>query len=215
MLQGHLATGGYGGIDDYVFALRRRLRIPADRVVSEVEDRLRESARTHGEAEAIARLGSPDGVARRLHLQARERATRDALRTLVVTGVTLLVGYLAVGVVEPPSRGPEGDIPLGLQWKLTFGGMFGLTAALFGVISIWQRVRDERDTALRFALASVTAAIPAVGFHITFQVDRLSSAAYDTWFIALVVTFALLRVLLLAAAFVLIARASRTIRASS
>ena len=202
-------------IDDYLMALRHRLRIPADRIIAEVEDHLRESAAVHGEADAIARFGSPEGVARRFHLEARQRATRQGLRVLVITGVLLVVGYLAVDVVQPRNPWPDRHMPLALQWKLMLGGMFGLVALAFGVAAIWQRVRDDRDAALRLALGSVIAAIPAVGFHIAFQVDRLSRVDHETWFTGLVVTSAVLRLGLLAAAVALIANANRQLRATA
>ena len=202
-------------IDDYLFALRRHLRIPADRIIAEVEDHLRESAATYGEAAAISRFGSPEGVARRFHLAARERATRQGLRVLVATGVLLLVGYLAVDIVQPHNPWPDRQMPLGLQWKLTIAGMFGLTAIAFGVAALWQRVREDRPAAIRLALASIAVAVPAVGFHLAFQVDRLSRVDHEPWFSKLVIASAGVRMAMLAAALVFLANASRTIRASS
>ena len=202
-------------IDDYLMALRHRLRIPADRIIAEVEDHLRETAAVYGEADAIARFGSPEGVARKFHLEARQRATRQGLRMLVITGVALVVGYLAVDVVQPRNPWPDRHMPLALQWKLMLGGMFGLVAVAFGVAAIWQRIRDDRDTALRLALGSVIAAIPAVGFHIAFQVERLSRVDHETWFTTLVAVSAVLRLGLVAAAVALIAGVNRRLRATA
>ncbi len=202
-------------IDNYLMALRHRLRIPADRIIAEVDDHLRESAEQYGEAEAIARFGSPEGVARRFHLEARQRAARQGIRTLVITGVLLAIGYVAVDMLQPHNPWPDRNMPLALQWKLMLGGMFGLVALAFGVAAMWQRVRDDRDAAVRIALGSVIAAIPAVGFHIAFQVDRLSRVDHESWFTALVMASAVLRAGLLAVAVAVIAGASRRLRTTT
>jgi hypothetical protein len=204
---------GGRGIDDYLFELRHLLRIPADRIVVDVEEQLHELAERHGEAAAIAQFGSPEGVARRFHIQARRRAVLWAMRMLVVTGVTLLVTSIAVDVLYPAATGPR-RMSLSLQWTLTLSGMFALTAAALGLTAVWSRARDDYGAAIRCALAALLAAVPAVALHLTFQIDKLAHAHHDKWFTALFAVSAGVRIGLVAAAVVVTAQASRTFRAA-
>jgi hypothetical protein len=102
-------------IHDYLKELEGRLpRLGRGRVLAEVGGHLRESAREHGEEEALARFGPPDRVAREF------RALR--LRWIVALAAVALVVYpiLAYPVVEnslPPAPWPEGAMPGQLEWK--------------------------------------------------------------------------------------------------
>src|SRR5690349_15938385 len=87
------AQGSSGVIEDYLHDLRGRLRIPADRILEEAEDHLRESAAAHGQEAAISRFGPAELVAARFHRADASRQIRRTLCVTVATGIALFVAF--------------------------------------------------------------------------------------------------------------------------
>lgn len=134
------------------------------------------------------------------------------MRMLLAAGAALVVASVAVEVAHPDTVWPRRQMPLAAQWKLTFAGMFALTAGLFGVAAFWNRTRDNNAVAIQLALWATLAAIPAGAMHLLFQIERLSYSVHDKWFASLLATSAGVRIGVVGAAIVVITQSNRTFR---
>lgn len=140
-------------IERYLAELAPLLRLRGRgrrRILAEVDDHLRESARALGsEREAIRRFGAPEVVAARFSEAGAVQATRWALVALALAGA----GFAAAGLVSentlPPAPWAEGETPSQLSWKLDAALAGFLVAFATGVAGILLRRR------LRAALAAV------------------------------------------------------------
>jgi hypothetical protein len=129
-------------IEQFVRELRARLPLVCrrGRVVEEVEEHLRSSARDVGEGEAVARFGTPDSVAASF----RARAGRLYAALALVAALAFPVVTYPIPENElPPAPWPSADeMPSELYWKregvlLLFAG-----ACAFGgiaIVSYWWR----------------------------------------------------------------------------
>jgi hypothetical protein len=107
-------------IESYLAALERELdaRGPLRRrILTEVEDHLRESARERGEDEAVRRFGPPVEVARRFRLRVALSSLRGAAAVLAAAVVSVPLLYPIPENVLPPAPWPEGQMPGHLEWK--------------------------------------------------------------------------------------------------
>lgn len=129
------------------------------RILTEVEDHLREAAAALGsEREAIRRFGAPKVVAARFSEAGAAQATRWALVALALAGA----GFAAAGLVAentlPPAPWAEGATPGHLSWKLDAALAGFLVALIAGVAGILLR---RRLRAALFAVGLGAAALAA------------------------------------------------------
>lgn len=122
--------------DDYLAELGRKL--PAGsrrRILSEVEEHLRESAAVHGEEEALARFGPARDLARPL---ARTAAARAALRFGILLLPALAASAVAASGLIKDLLPPWGAIPLelSLEGPFPFGKDQDAVMLLFSVSGI-------------------------------------------------------------------------------
>jgi hypothetical protein len=106
-----------GPIERYLRELGRslpRTSLVRRRVLAEVEDHLRESARERGEEGAVAAFGDPRELGRRYAPRAAERVASLAVLLLLAYPV---LTYPAYEGNLPPAPWPEGSIPGHLEWK--------------------------------------------------------------------------------------------------
>jgi hypothetical protein len=151
-------------VDAYVRELARELglRTPhTRRILVEVEDHLRESARELGEDEALARFGSPRTVAATFAGDAARRLTRW---TSWAVGASILATLAAYGAIEngaPPAPWQSADsAPDYLVWKLWLAQRLILVGFVAGAIAVaWAHLRPDRA---RGALACCAAALGAL-----------------------------------------------------
>jgi hypothetical protein len=170
-------------IERYLAELRRLLgRGPGRaRLLAEVEDHLRETARrleregappTEAEGAAVAAFGPPDELAAQLAGEQAATAVGWSSRVLMVA----LAGFVPVyGFVEnfsPPAPWPSADAtPAHLVWKLAAAEYLLLSAALVGasvfILARGYRVRPggppglARGLALAVALCALALAVGA------------------------------------------------------
>ena len=165
-----------GPIDDYLGELARALLrglLLRRRILAEAEDHLREAARTHGEAEAVARFGPAREVARGfLPLYARSAARLAALATLAVA-LSVPALYPVVENNLPAAPWPRPDaIPSHLAWKqdavawLFAAGAVATAVALAALAHRWLRrvVLAAAATALA-ALSAMTVVATVLSFQ--------------------------------------------------
>jgi hypothetical protein len=203
--------GVAGMIDAYLADLREQLRIPSEQILAEVEDHLREGAERHGEEAAVARFGPVALVADRFHRDVAVRDARRAVRAVVLAGAVLFVLFIAVDFMQPRAPWPDRMMPLGLEWKLHVALLAGQVALVAGVIALIHHVLGHRLETLRAGLVAVGAATVAVGFHLVFQIDRLSWVQHTRSFAVVVVASAVARVVVLVVAAVLVLRGTRRV----
>lgn len=158
-----------GYLDELGQALPRSLR---QRILAEVEDHLRESAKLHGEGVALARFGSARELACELRATAAASAIRRGAILLLATlvPVALLAFPLPHGLLPPA----WGTAPAGITWPDGFAAaarqdaitvlLLGTTVlALAGVTAALARRR-------RLALLLVTAGTVSVTVTIVLAV---------------------------------------------
>ena len=107
-------------IDEYLRELARELPswLPVRRrILAEAEDHLRESAREHGEREAVARFGAPADVARSFAPVCALSASRVAALAVFALLAVPVLTYPVVENALPPAPWPEGAMPGHLAWK--------------------------------------------------------------------------------------------------
>jgi len=122
-------------IDRYLEELRRRLPIAVrPRVLAEVEDHLRESAREVGEDEAVARFGSAEALA--ASYRARVRWVYAALALLAALAYPAL-SYPIPENSLPPAPWPNVDaMPHELAWKREWILVLFVIALVSGAVSL-------------------------------------------------------------------------------
>jgi len=173
-------------IDGYLRELSRRLRVRPlrrRRILAEVRAHLEEAG---GDAEAIARFGSPEEVAARFD----ELAPRPHPR---LAALTVLGGLVAVfGAVQglerhlPPAPWPKEAAPANLETILTLAtsGVF-----LAGALALAALLRGSRRDALA-ACATLAATVVLLTLH-AFRRAELVAGSPPSWQLALVALGAL------------------------
>lgn len=204
-----------GVIDDYVIQLRAALRVPADEIIAEVDDHLRESAARVGEAAAIDRFGPVDVVAARFHRDALERAGRGSIRAVVVAGAVLFTVFLATDLVQPAAPWLDRATPIGLQWKLQTAMLLAQVAVVSGVVAFLHRVRRHHLAAIQAAVVTLVAGAGAFVLHAAFQLDRLGRVHTSSAVAATTIAGIAARAIVLVAAGVAVVRAERRARSLS
>jgi hypothetical protein len=108
-----------GPVDDYLVELERRLpRVGRARLLAEAEDHLREAAAEAGEAEAVARFGSPGEFVRLLRPLRAAAWNRLAALAAVAAVLALPLAYPLYETNLPPAPWPSAaEIPAHLAWK--------------------------------------------------------------------------------------------------
>jgi HAAS domain-containing protein len=157
-------------IEQYLVELRRRLPFYCRRrVLEEVEEHLRLSARAVGEEQAVARFGPVDEVARSFCARAR------ALYTALVLAAAVTFPVLAYPIPEnqlPPAPWPSADqMPAELAWKLDAIVWLFAAAAAAGAVALSGYVWRRR----MFAPAALASLVSLVG------VGSLGTILYAQW----------------------------------
>lgn len=173
-------------IDAYLAELSRHLRVSPwrrRRILAEVEAHLRDAG---GDADAIARFGTPEEVAERFNELAPKPHPRLA-------GIVVLLGLLTVfGAVQglerhvPPAPWPEEQAPANLEtiFTLATSGVFiALALALAALL------RGGRREALA-ACATLAATVLLLAVH-AFRRAELVAGSPPSWQLALVTVAAL------------------------
>ncbi|MFN8185597.1 MAG: hypothetical protein U0R69_00810 [Gaiellales bacterium] len=158
------------GIDEYLDELGRALpRSIRARILAEVEDHLRESAKTHGDGGALARFGSARELARELRTTAAASAIRrSALLLLAALVPAVLIAFPLPHGLLPPAWGtspagvawPDGFAPAAQQDAIAMLLLATAALALAGVAAALARRR-------RLALMLVTAGIVSMSATIS------------------------------------------------
>ena len=146
-----------GPIERYLAELERilpRLPLLKRRILSEVEDHLREASAREGEERALERFGAPHAVAAGF---AATYAARYARLAQVATLGALASAFLALYPVPenalPPAPWPEGAMPEHLAWKQSALGAVFVAAITLTAVALLAARRHPRLASAATALA--------------------------------------------------------------
>lgn len=209
------AEGFLGVIDDYLAQLREALRVPANDIVAEVEDHLRESAAHVGEGLAIERFGSPGAIAAQFHAEVLERDGRRSVRAVVAAGAVLGAVFLATDLVQPGAPWPDRAMPLALEWKLHAAMLLAQVAIAAGIVALLHRMLGHQFAAIRAAAVALVSAVGALGFHAAFQLDRITRVHTSAPVVTVTIAGVVVRAAVVVAAAAAVVRAERRVRSLS
>lgn len=157
-------------IEQYIQELRRRLPfLSRRRVLEEVEEHLRLSARAVGEEQALERFGPAEQVVQSFRLRAR------SFYAALVLAAGVAFPVLAYPIPEnelPPAPWPSADqMPAELAWKLDAIVWLFAAAAAAGAVALGGYVWRRR----LFAPAALASLVALVG------VGALGTILYAQW----------------------------------